>query len=907
MHSSNQSKAPQRDKSFLSNRQLPWLVLVVGLLTTYISQRAALDDANQALQARFDAQAQNIVLRIEQRLNAYKQVLRGTAGLFAASRSVERDEFRDYVTTLHLQESYIGLQGIGYAQLVPARDKERHIENVRKEGFPDFRIHPEGERPVYTSIIFLEPFNDRNLRAFGYDMYAEPVRRAALDIARETGRPTISGKVRLIQEDGQKTQPGFLMFFPVYLNGSNLDTVEERRVSAVGWVYSAFRMDDMMRGLLGDQAKDIDIEIFDGEEADPDHLMYDSNSKLSLANPHVSHYSASQKLSINGHAWVIRQESLPSFEAMIDTGRAVDIRIAGTLGSLLLSLILWGMVNSREQAIRRAQKISGDYQDSEDRWKFAIEGSGDGLWDWNIVGGSAFFSRRWKEMLGFDEHEIGDGLEEWSQRVHPDDMPATLAILHDYLDGKTSHYLSEHRVKCKDGRWKWILDRGMIVSRNVDGKPLRMIGTHTDITREKEAALALEVSKIAAEKASRLLIESISSITQGFTVYDEEDRLLICNETYRQIYETSRDLLVTGTRFEDILRQGIARGQYPEAQADPEAWLRERMHQHQNACGKMLEQRLDDGRWLLITEQRTPSGYIAGSRIDITERKLVEIELENHRNHLQELVEMRTADAIQAKEAAEAANRAKSTFLTNISHELRTPMHAILSFGGLGLQKSAGDSAPLPKLNAYFEHIVGSASRLMVLINDLLDLSKLEAGKMSFNMQRTTLEQIIRDAVRDIEVLRQTKDIELTIHPLPEGLALVCDAFKLGQVLRNILSNAVKFSSAGSVIELTAKPGQLPGKDPGDPPVAGLTIEISDQGIGIPPEELEAVFDEFIQSSKTRTGAGGTGLGLAICRQILHAHGGNICALNQAEGGTRIRFTLPLEQTGQPAAAVDPV
>lgn len=898
MHSNTETVCAHPNKGVLFNRQLPWVVLVLGLGATYVSQRAALSDARAAMQSRFDAQAQSIVLRIEQRLAGYRQILRGAAGLFAASRSVEREEFHEYVKALRLQEGGIRLQGVGYAQLVPKEEKTRHIESIRKEGFPDFRIHPEGERTVHSSTIYLEPFSDRNLRAFGYDMYSEALRRSAMDQARDTGSTAISGKVRLIQEDEKQIQSGFLMYLPVYLNGSRLDSVEERRSNTLGWVYSALRMGDMMLNLMGKQSGDVDLQVFDGLEKTPDSLMYDSQSKLGLATPYLSHYKASHTLFVDGHPWTIHQESLPAFEAQLDNGRATAIRIAGSLASLLLALLLRGALNSREQAVRLAHEITGAYEDSENRWKFAIEGSGDGLWDWNISDDSAFFSQRWKAMLGFEENEIGATLAEWRQRVHPDDMPATMTRLRDYLDGKSSTYVSEHRMLCKDGNWKWIRDRAMVVSRQSDGTPLRMIGTHTDITQFKDATLALQASKQAAETASRLLIESIDSIAQGFTVYDQDDRLLICNETYRQFYETSRDLLVPGARFEDIIREGVARGQYPAAAEHPEQWIRERVRVHQVASTTLVEQRLDDGRWLLITEQRTPSGYIAGNRIDITQRKLVEIELENHRNHLQELVDERTADAMRAKEAAEAASLAKSTFLTNMSHELRTPMHAILSFAGLGRQKASGDVAPIPKLRTYFEHIDESASRLMVLIDDLLDLSKLESGKMAFEMRSTALNAIVDEAGREVDVLLKKKDVRLEIINDTGDLHLECDAFKVGQVLRNILSNAIKFSPSGSTIELGSRLCEAPGPGDDKPSRPLLEVEIRDQGIGIPPDELESIFDEFVQSSKTRTGAGGTGLGLAICQQIIHAHGGSISASNNRDGGACLRFTLPLVQPG---------
>jgi signal transduction histidine kinase len=239
---------------------------------------------------------------------------------------------------------------------------------------------------------------------------------------------------------------------------------------------------------------------------------------------------------------------------------------------------------------------------------------------------------------------------------------------------------------------------------------------------------------------------------------------------------------------------------------------------------------------------------------------------------------------MQAKDAAEAANRAKTTFLANMSHELRTPMHAILSFGELGQEKSTGDAAPLPKLNGYFNHIVTSASRLMVLINNLLDLSKLESGKVDFEFSIVPLTHLIDEVRVETEALLAKKSISLTQN-ISEDISLECDVFKMGQVMRNLLSNAIKFSPEGSTINLLANSS-----------ADELTLEIRDQGIGIPPEELDSIFDEFIQSSKTKTGAGGTGLGLAICRQIINHHGGSITARNNSDAGACLSFTLPRRQ-----------
>jgi PAS domain S-box-containing protein len=287
--------------------------------------------------------------------------------------------------------------------------------------------------------------------------------------------------------------------------------------------------------------------------------------------------------------------------------------------------------------------------------------------------------------------------------------------------------------------------------------------------------------------------------------------------------------------------------------------------------------------------------FLIATWVDITARKTAEAELQRHRDHLQEIVAERTHEAIAAKEAAERANQAKTTFLANISHELRTPLHTILAFARLGLDKSDGDQLPMPKLHAYYRHIMQSGDRLTVLIDNLLDISKLEAGRMTFEISDHALRTLVTDVVGDTDVLARRKNITIDIAHVPANIVVACDAVKIGQVLRNLLSNAIKFSPTDSAISMRAQPAQLTNRHDGtELPRAGVIFEMHDVGIGIPEGELETIFGEFIQSSKTMTGAGGTGLGLAICRKIIEAHGGTIFAANNPDGGTCFTFTLPL-------------
>jgi PAS domain S-box-containing protein len=412
------------------------------------------------------------------------------------------------------------------------------------------------------------------------------------------------------------------------------------------------------------------------------------------------------------------------------------------------------------------------------------------------------------------------------------------------------------------------------------------LGIAIDISEQKRAE-----EKLREQHA--LLQTIIEHIPGGVSLIDRDLRFSAANSALLSVLDLPESLFSSGPpSLYDVALFNAQRGDY--GPGEPVELANKVVERARHATAHVFERTRANGKTLEVRGTPLPGGGFVTTYTDITERKRSEAELLLHRDHLRELVAEQTADLMLAKEAAEKASQSKSEFLANMSHEMRTPMHAVLSFAGLGEEKAG--AAHAEKLKLYFLRIRQSGERLLTLLNDLLDLSKLEAGKMQIEAGLHDILPLIVEARDEFESLLASHQQTLRIHEAPCSTLAMCDPARFGQVIRNLLSNAIKFSPDGGQIFVSFEHStQLLGRRAEEKTTLPmLCITVSDEGIGIPPGELESVFEKFVQSSNTTNGAGGTGLGLSICREIMHAHRGTIEARRNAAQGVSFLVELPL-------------
>jgi signal transduction histidine kinase/DNA-binding response OmpR family regulator len=461
---------------------LAWGVLALALGATLLAWHNLRQSQGEAAARQLELLADELSEAIVQRMQNQESILLGAAALLDASDEVGRDDWRLYAERLRLDERYPGIQGLGFSQVLRAEQLPAFETALRTEGFINFRVRPFGQRPLYSAVRYIEPFAGRNLAAFGFDMLAEPVRRAAMLDAARSGQSRLSGRVTLVQETHGRVQPGLLLYVPVYSPGQPLDSPEQRLAALRGFAYSPYRVHDLMHGILGGRQRELDFELYASPAAVAGELLYSSRGDTPASTP----AAAQRQLELFGQSWRLHFHHAPGFLADAHRGESSLLALGGCIG-LLLFFLVSSLGQRREQVQQLADRITEQLRLSEERLALALKGSNDGWWDIDLKAGSFFASARGWQMLGHPEQGppgFADDPLGWERLVHPDDLAAARASLMQALRQGATYFTIDCRLLCVDGTPLPVLLRGYI-QRGADGYPLRITGTTMDQSEAK--------------------------------------------------------------------------------------------------------------------------------------------------------------------------------------------------------------------------------------------------------------------------------------------------------------------------------------------------------------------------------------------------------------------------------------
>jgi signal transduction histidine kinase/CHASE1-domain containing sensor protein/ActR/RegA family two-component response regulator len=880
----------------LFNRQTPYALqrakrlaptcLLFSLLTALsLYGMVQWQAAEQSNQIKNDGQT--ISTLIENRLLAHREVLGSLRRFLEVTPNLTFSQFEHFTHSTLLENSDIFALSFN-ADVLHAQRAEfersmgsqtRHPGYRITERAPDNTLIRANDRDQYVAVSFIAPLQN-NLAALGYDIQSDPARAATIELARTSGRMAVTLPIHLVQE--RRNTVGILALEPTMKEGQQ-----------AGFAVAVIKLHQLVElALLGRLPSGLAFELRDTGATDQGGVLYRSANEADI---NFSSTAWSHPLQFGNREWEIRVFSSPIYAQQHRQPIVWIIGLTGLLFVTVLQILLLSLggrtIEIQEQVDAQTEDLMQKHAALEQNRLFLRETQAMahiGGWKTNTATGESYWTEEMYSLLGHPENEMPNPENSLAYF-----LPAYKTDVQNALDNATHlgrAFTLEAQVRSRSGREFWISLH--CIGRLTEGNQTFITGTLQDIDQQKKAMLA-------AESANRLLTEAVSSITSGFTIYDEADRLVICNEAYLEIYHTSRDLIVPGATFEEIIRKGAERGQYPAAQGRIDEWVAERVHAHQHPEGLLLEQALDDGRHLLIVEHRTPSGYIVGNRLDITRLKKAEEELRRHRDNLEELVSERTAALAIAKEAAETANKAKSSFLANMSHELRTPMNAIIGLTHI-LSRRINDPAHQEKLS----QIGDSANHLLSLLNDILDLSKIDAGQLKLDQAPFSLQTLIKhlESLSQEKALARHNRLSCHLDPALRDIEVFGDSLRLEQILLNLVGNAIKFTQHGSIdLNITSSPTAEESE--------AIRFEVIDSGCGIPLEAQERIFSPFEQAdSSTTRHFGGTGLGLSICQRLVKVMGGEISLTSSPGAGSTFAFSirLPRRKSLAPADADQP-
>ena len=724
--------------------------------------------------------------------------------------------------------------------------KVRNFDSIAREmlrlypGVDSLQLAPDG---VVTFVVPLAG----NEKAIGHDLLKDPIRTKEAFLARSTRELTLAGPFPLIQ-GGQ----GAVGRLPVFLSdGSGAERFW-------GFTSVLIRFPDVLAGAPQEPLKESGYG-FILWRLHPDSGRRDiisASSGQPLADP------VEKAVRVPNGQWILSVAPISGWgnPGTLILQAALGFLFSVTVASLVHVVLRQPVILRRDIAerTRELEHSRAMIRESEQRWQFALEGAGDGVWDWNLRTNDIFFSRQWKAMLGFAEHEITDSFSEWEHRIHPDDHEYAEAAVRDYLEGRTPVYNSEHRLLCKDGSYKWILDRGKIISRDEEGRPLRFIGTHSDITGRKEMEMALHREKN--------FIEAIMDSIPGMLyVYDEQGHIVRWNKKHEEM---------TGYSSEELSRMHIL--DWYKGDDEAIAYIRERIQKALDEGYADAEANLQrkDGTKIPMYFTAVPMTvagrtYFLGIGIDVSQRKKAEEEKDKL-----------AAQLLQAQKM-EAVGRLAG----GVAHDFNN-MLAVMFIALELIKMNMPDNDPLLH---HLQQIERAAMRSRDIARQLLAFSR----QQIIAPRAIALNGIIAETEKNI-IRLIGEDIDVRFLPGTDLANILIDPTQIDQILINLALNARDAMPHGGALTIETANAELDEaycRQHGDcRPGRYVRLSVSDEGTGMDREMLDTIFEPFFTTKEVGKG---TGLGLAMVYGVMKQNNGFLNVYSEVGKGTTFNLYFP--------------
>ncbi|GEM_PF-1765194 len=825
---------------------IPVLVFLLINFVSFSAYQISISKQTEYSIQSFDQTSDKFFNIFKQVIEAGLDIARAMQAFFDGSDFVSREEFKSFSNVI--LKNHPEIKALAWLPKITQEKRNTYEKEMQTKGFDDFAIlerinssniktQVSSKKDIYFPLHYIEPF-ESNKMAFGLNSASVPVSKSAIDNITNQSGFSVSSPLTITQE--QENQKAVLIFYPVYKNNALLGLVEivlrMDHVLNITRSLSQSHLDKQLKVYLNeiDQGNSLSMTISDATQ-EPRHPLFFHQHSLEIANKQ----------------WQL--SFYPSIE-LVNTYQSDKKRIIisylsrGPVISIVISFLLFYLLIQKEQISNNAKQL----KQSESRFKQLINQTTDCYFLNDIKGNILDINQNSCDDLGYSREQL--------LQLSINDITV---VSHEKLNTLWINLKVGESITIEDFH---IHKNGKVI-------PVETSINHFILNGQSVfSALARDITKRKQDEALLKKNEQILNQAQqlahlgSWTHFINNNLLEWSPEVYKILEIDNNNVQPFYKDFIEAVHpedRAFVNSAYIDSMTNHNTFDIEHRLLLQNGTIKYVNERCET----VYTEDGSPL-YSTGSILDITERKKNELRL------------------IQLQKAAEAANRSKSEFLANMSHELRTPMHGILSFSHFGIKNI--DKQDKEKNLKYFERIHTSGERLLNLLNDLLDLSKLEATLMKLELKECQLSSILDSCLAEQESRIVEHQLHIKLAICKDDRAK-CDSARIGQVITNLLSNAIKFTPEQKTILITTTNTIF-----NDMPA--LTFSMEDDGIGIPEGELGQVFNKFIQSSQTKTNAGGTGLGLAICQEIINLHQGKIWAEHSANGGSIFKFVIPISQ-----------